>query len=190
MRHVSLSPARACLLVLALGSATASCTFSPSGQASDPDGSTGPAPDADPQRPDADPTMPDARPADARVDGPDARVTPDARPAEGCESWTPRPTYFDPCDLPAPLGALDLRIDGDYVYDTDTATLRAPNGNEIAHARMEIAGTPSVVAISVDSLRVGNTTRLRGIGQKPLLGAFLALIIGVVMLRWVRGGTR
>ncbi len=127
MTHVNLSLPRACVLALALGSATASCTFSPSGQIGAPDGSIEPQPDADPLRP-------DARPADAL----DASVPPDTlQPPDGCEEWIPRPTHFEPCDLPAPLGPLTLEMDGEYVYDTDAVTLRDPAGNEIAHASVE-----------------------------------------------------
>jgi hypothetical protein len=167
--HVSLSLSRACVFALALGSATASCTFNPSGQVGGPDGSTEPRPDADPLRPDADPGAPDARPVDARVDSPDASVPPDAQ--EGCASWTPRPTHFNPCDLPSPSPALNLTTNGEYLYNTDTVTLRDPVGNVITHASRELPGNPPVVAISVEGLLVGNVARLRVIGSKPLLVA-------------------
>ncbi len=122
-------------------------------------------------RPDADPLRPDARPGDRL----DASVPPDARP--GCETWTPRPTHFEPCDLPAPLGPLNLEMEGEYVYDTDAVTLRDPAGNERAHASVELFGNPPVRAISVDRLLVGNVARLRAVGSKPLLVASWSEIV-------------
>jgi hypothetical protein len=152
------------MLALALGSAAVSCTFNPSGQVGGPDSSIEPPPDADPLRPDAAPLAPDAR-----AGAPDARVPPD--PPGDCESWTPAPTYFNPCDLPLPSAALNLSMSGEYVYNTDTVTLRDPAGTVIAHASQELSGNPPVVVISVESLLVGNTARLRVVGGKPLLVA-------------------
>jgi hypothetical protein len=140
-----------------------SCTFTPSGQIG-ADGSIEPGPDADPLRP-------DARPADAGIGAPDARVAIDAGgPLDGCEEWTPRPTHFDPCDLPAPSALLDLNAIGDYVYDTDQGTLHY-GLLPIAHASVELPGTPPVRAISVSGLRVSNVSRLRVVGSRPLLVA-------------------
>jgi hypothetical protein len=165
VKHVNLSLSRACVLAVALGGATASCTFNPSAQigAGGPDGSIEPRPDADPLRP------------DARLGAPDASVPPDARP--GCETWTPRPTHFESCDLPAPLGPLTLEMAGEYVYDTDAVTLLDPQGNQIAHASVELSGNPPVRVVSVDRLLVGNVARLRAVGSKPLLVASWSEIV-------------
>jgi hypothetical protein len=160
---VNLWSSRACALALALGSATASCTFAPTGGgAGGPDGSIEP-------RPDADPLAPDARPSDAGVIPPDATAPPDA--FARCQEWTPRPTHFDPCALPPPSPALTLEQAGTYLYDTDQGTLADPDGNEIAHASVELPGNPAVRAISVESLLVGNVARLRAVGTRPLLVA-------------------
>ena len=174
MKHVSLSLTRACVLALALGSATASCTFDPSGPpgAGGLDGSPDPRPDADLTRPDANPQAPDARSADARVDAPDASVPPDAPDGpDPCQAWSPRPRHFDPCAIPAPSAALLLTAAGDYVYDTDTRTLRDPQNDTISHASGEIPGNPPVVVVSVDRFVVGGNARLRVVGGKPLLVA-------------------
>jgi hypothetical protein len=159
------------VLALALGSAVAGCTFDPSGQTGSgtPDGAIEPRPDADPLRP-------DARPIDASAGAPDAADPPDA-PAERCNEWTPRPTHFDPCDLPAPSAALDLDLLGEYVYDTDQGTLRNPFNVAIEHASIELPGDPGVRAISVEGLRIGGVTRLRAVGSKPLLVASWSEIV-------------
>jgi hypothetical protein len=160
---------------------TASCSFNPSSLAGGdrPDGAVDPIPDASGPRPDADPDAPDARvtPPDAGMG--DAMGPPDARPP--CQDW-PRPRHFDPCAIPAPSPALVLDLSGDYTYDTDTGTLRAPGGATINHAQAIVPGNPEVRLVSVDGFVVGPNARLRATGDRPLLVASWSdiTVVGVI----------
>ena len=159
-----------CALALALAGLTASCSFNPSPLTDngEPDGAVDIIPDAEVQQPDANPGMPDANvtPPDSRVI--DAEVPPDAPPP--CAGW-PAPRHFDPCGIPVPRGPLVLDQAGEYVYDTDAATLRAPDSTPISHATSILPGDPALRLISVEHLLISANARLRVVGGRPFVVA-------------------
>ena len=95
---------------------------------------------------------------------PDAITGNTAGDAGVCLAWDPQ--HFDPTQLVAPVGPLNLSAAGTYIYDTDQLSLRDPGGGPINHATDE---TASVVVISVDSFDLASGATLRAIGTRPLL---------------------
>ena len=102
-----------------------------------------------------------------------------------CAGWTAASTHFGPCQIPEPLGPLELGP-GVYTYDTMDGVLSGPNGDPIAHASRVIGqeeppvpppapdarpGTTysSYRVVSVTSLRIPASARLNAIGRNPLL---------------------
>ncbi len=105
--------------------------------------------------------------ADAMADA----APPDAAPPDAidCSLWVPASEHFDACAIPVPGRPLILDLD-EYEYDTSAPALRPVGGAPIAHQRATVmVGGIEVLLVSTESFTVMQNTRLRVIGDKPLL---------------------
>ncbi|HEV7559198.1 MAG TPA: hypothetical protein VGO00_27175, partial [Kofleriaceae bacterium] len=76
--------------------------------------------------------------------------------AASCDSFMSK--QFAACQIPMPVGALDLEIAGLYTYDTDFATFVDPTGATM-HPPDQIVADARL--ISVDELTIAAGTTLR-----------------------------
>ncbi len=83
-----------------------------------------------------------------------------------CTQWA-APAHFMPCDIPQPVGALEL-TEGLYTFHTDTGVLDDPAGAPITVATQTIA---SGMLISVDKLTIETGSSLRVLGPVPMIVA-------------------
>ena len=94
----------------------------------------------------------------------------DAAPAPDCGAWAIVPADVDPCDAPAPSGALVITA-GTWVYDTNSGALTDPDQNATfpASALVTAPDGTELRALSVEALRVDAGSVLVVRGARPLL---------------------
>ena len=109
---------------------------------------------------------------------PGGSVIPDQIPGAGdesveldCTEWAPAPELVDPCQLGRPSRSLSLFRDGDYLYDTDTSELLAPDGESLgALPSVELEQTHvGMRVLFVDSVEIGPNATLRAEGSRMLV---------------------
>ena len=92
----------------------------------------------------------------------------DASDAWICGDWMPAPQHFDPCEIQAPSGHLDLNDTGIYTFNTDSGILTSPTAGE---TQLTIEDVNGAILISISQLTVRANVTLCVVGSKTLIVA-------------------
>jgi hypothetical protein len=90
-----------------------------------------------------------------------------------CTDWMPKPKHFEPCQVPLPIGKLDLSTAGTWTYDTAAGTLTDPQKQDTKPTSVVLnqSAGPQVRVLSLTQLSVHQGVTLRVVGDKPLVVA-------------------